>query len=146
MRRIITLTTDFGDGSSYAAQMKGVILSMNPDVQLVDVTHAVPPQNVRQGAMILSEMHATFPLDTIHVAVVDPGVGTDRKIIYARVAGQHFVAPDNGLLSLVTKKNEVERDWSVFMPTWTDFVIRLFIYRVETGFRSSGWVCTLGGP
>ena len=104
MRRIITLTTDFGEGSSYAAQMKGVILSMNPDVCVVDVTHSVPPQNIRQGATILAEMYETFPPDTIHVAVVDPGVGTDRKIVYVRVEDQHFVAPDNGLLSLVTKK------------------------------------------
>lgn len=107
-RPIITLTTDFGNGSSYVAQMKGAVLSINPDANLVDISHGVPPQNVRQGALVLADTHAAFPAETIHVAVVDPGVGTDRKIIYLRTAGQHFVAPDNGLLSLVEKHQEPE--------------------------------------
>jgi hypothetical protein len=99
MSRIITLTTDFGVGSPYVAQMKGVILSIHPEVTIVDVTHAIPPQNVRQGAITLAEAAKWFPPETIHVAVVDPGVGTARKIIYARIGPQHFIAPDNGLLS-----------------------------------------------
>jgi S-adenosylmethionine hydrolase len=99
MSRIITLTTDFGTGSPYVAAMKGVILSINPQVSLVDVTHAVGPQNVREGALVLAEAARWFPPDTIHVAVVDPGVGTPRKIVYAKMGEQHFVAPDNGLLS-----------------------------------------------
>jgi S-adenosyl-L-methionine hydrolase (adenosine-forming) len=96
---IITLTTDFGVGSAYVAAMKGVILSINPSVTLVDLTHAVEPQNIRQGALILAEACRWFPPETIHVAVVDPGVGTERAIVYAKIGNQQFVAPDNGLLS-----------------------------------------------
>ena len=96
---IITLTTDFGEGSRYVAAMKGVILSINPQVRLVDLSHSVPHQNVRQGAIVLAETAPYFPPDTIHVAVVDPGVGTARRIVYARLGTQQFIAPDNGLLS-----------------------------------------------
>ncbi len=98
MPRIITLTTDFGVGSPYVAALKGVILSINPDVTLVDITHAIEPQNVRQGALALAETTRWFPSRSIHVAVVDPGVGTSRKIVYARIGEHDFVAPDNGLL------------------------------------------------
>lgn len=100
-RSILTLTTDFGGGSPYVAQMKGVILSINPDASLVDITHDIAPQNVRQGALVLEEVTHRFPQGTIHVAVVDPGVGTERKIVCAQIAGHHYVAPDNGLLSRV---------------------------------------------
>ena len=99
MPRIITLTTDFGPGSPYVAQMKGVILSIDPEAALVDITHGIEPQNVRQGALVLADATKWFPPETIHVAVVDPGVGTQRKIIYARLGAAHYVAPDNGLLS-----------------------------------------------
>ncbi len=99
MARIITLTTDFGHGSPYVAAMKGVILSINADALLVDITHGIAPQNIRQAALVLADTAPWFPPETIHVAVVDPGVGTSRKIVYARMGGQQFVAPDNGLLS-----------------------------------------------
>ena len=96
---IITLTTDFGAGSRYVAAMKGVILSINPHAQIVDFSHAVPPQDIRAGAIVLAETARWFPPETIHVAVVDPGVGSNRRIVYARIGTQHFIAPDNGLLS-----------------------------------------------
>src|SRR5688572_6784186 len=100
---IITLTTDFGEGSRYVAAMKGVILSINPDAKLVDVSHSVPAQDVRAGAIILAESARWFPPETIHISVIDPGVGGARRIIYAQIGTQHFIAPDNGLLSrLVT--------------------------------------------
>jgi S-adenosylmethionine hydrolase len=100
---IITLTTDFGEGSRYVAAMKGVILSINPDAKLVDVSHSVPAQDVRAGAIILAESARWFPPETIHIGVIDPGVGGARRIIYAQIGTQHFIAPDNGLLSrLVT--------------------------------------------
>jgi S-adenosyl-L-methionine hydrolase (adenosine-forming) len=105
---IITLTTDFGLGSPYVAAMKGVILSINPAVTLVDITHGVRPQDVRQGAMVLDDVTRRFPAGTIHVAVVDPGVGTDRAIVAARIGGQEYVAPDNGLLSLVARRSPPE--------------------------------------
>ena len=95
---IITLTTDFGNGSPYVAAMKGVILSINPAATIVDVSHAVPAQDVTHGALVLEDTTPWFPADTIHVAVVDPGVGTSRAILYARIGTQQYVAPDNGLL------------------------------------------------
>ena len=97
--QIITLTTDFGPSSPYVAAMKGVILSINPAVTIVDLTHAVPPQDVRQGALVLDETARWFPDDTLHVAVVDPGVGTRRQIIYVKIGRQTFLGPDNGLFS-----------------------------------------------
>lgn len=96
---IITLTTDFGTGSHYVAALKGVILSINPAATLVDITHDIPPQDIREAALVLDEVAERFPEGTIHVAVVDPGVGTDRAIVYARIGRHHYVAPDNGLLS-----------------------------------------------
>lgn len=101
---IITLTTDFGDSSPYVAAMKGVILSVNPDVNIVDVTHCVPPQQVLHGALVLDGVTRLFPAGTIHIAVVDPGVGTSRAIVYAEIAGQRYVCPDNGLLGRLAER------------------------------------------
>ena len=101
---IITLTTDFGAGSPYVAIMKGVILSINPAVTLVDVTHTVPPQDVHKGAVVLDSVHRHFPEGTVHVVVVDPGVGTERAILGAKIEGHYFIAPDNGVLSKITHR------------------------------------------
>jgi len=106
---IITLTTDFGSGGHYVAAMKGVIYSINPTATVVDITHHVPPQNVRLGAIVLAEASRWFPEGTIHVAVVDPGVGTDRAIVYAEAGRQHFIAPDNGLLTRVLARSAPAR-------------------------------------
>jgi S-adenosylmethionine hydrolase len=108
---IITLTTDFGVGSRYVGAMKGVILSINPRVQIVDVSHAVPARDLRAGAIVLAETACWFPPGTIHVAVVDPGVGSKRRIVYAEIGMQRFVAPDNGLLSRLAL---VERPSKIF--------------------------------
>jgi S-adenosylmethionine hydrolase len=96
---IITLTTDFGVGSRYVAAMKGVILSINPHATIVDLSHGVPPRNIRAGAIVLAETVCWFPPGTIHVAVIDPGVGSKRRVVYAQIGTQQFVAPDNGVLS-----------------------------------------------
>src|SRR5688572_23993780 len=101
---IITLTTDFGRDDTYVAQMKGVILSINPAATIVDVTHEIPPQDILRGAIALGEMWQTFPVGTIHVAVVDPGVGTSRELLGAKCDDRLFVLPNNGLLSQVLKK------------------------------------------
>ena len=101
---VITLTTDFGAGSPYVAAMKGVILSINPRATVVDITHGVRPQDIRQAALVVDDVAGRFPPESIHVAVVDPGVGTDRAIVYAHVGRRHFVAPDNGLLSRVAER------------------------------------------
>src|SRR6516225_7116207 len=99
MPSIITLTSDFGFGSAYVAEMKGVILAINPAAPILDIAHNVAPQNVRQAAIILAEATTWFPAGTIHVAVIDPGVGTERRITYAEIGDQRYLAPDNGVLS-----------------------------------------------
>jgi hypothetical protein len=96
---LITLLTDFGAESRYVAAMKGVILSINPQARVIDLSHSIPHQDIRQGAIVLAETAPFFPPGTIHVAVVDPGVGTERKIIFAQIGTQQFIAPDNGFLS-----------------------------------------------
>lgn len=106
---IITLTTDFGPESIYAAAMKGVILSINPQATIIDITHSIPRHNIAAGAMALDDVAERFPPQTIHVAVVDPGVGTDRALIYAEIGGQRFLAPDNGLLTRIAARRPVQR-------------------------------------
>ena len=104
MPTLITFTTDFGEGSPYVAQMKAAALAIQPAAVFIDITHAVPPQDVRHGAVVLDDVAWRFPPGTIHVCVVDPGVGTVRKIVYACLADQHLVAPDNGVLSLLARR------------------------------------------
>jgi S-adenosylmethionine hydrolase len=98
---IITLLTDFGLDDTYVASVKGVILGINPQATIVDICHTVPPQDVREGAYQLGCAYRDFPLGTVHLAVVDPGVGSDRKAIALRADGYTFVGPDNGLFSYV---------------------------------------------
>ena len=105
-RPLITLTTDFGEGSPYVAAMKGVILSINPRARLVDLTHSVPAQDIRQGAIVLDEVTPLYPPATLHVAVVDPGVGSARAIVYAEIGGQRYICPDNGLLSRLAARQK----------------------------------------
>ncbi len=107
--------------------MKGVILSINPQVQVVDISHAVAPRDIRGGALVLAESCRWFPPGTIHVAVVDPGVGSKRRIIYARMGGQHFIAPDNGLLSRLASTDRPSKIISVENPAhWMPEVSRTF--------------------
>jgi S-adenosylmethionine hydrolase len=93
---IITLTTDFGDGSSYVAAMKGVVLSINPAARIVDLSHRIPPQDTRYAAYFLPTVIPYFPPASLHVVVVDPGVGTERALLYVEVEGQRLLVPDNG--------------------------------------------------
>jgi S-adenosylmethionine hydrolase len=103
---LITLTTDFGEGSPYVAAMKGVILSIIPQAHLVDVTHTIPPQDIRHGAIVLDEVTPLFPLGTLHIAVVDPGVGTSRRLVYVEIAQQRYIGPDNGVFSRLAARHE----------------------------------------
>ncbi|HMJ61090.1 MAG TPA: SAM-dependent chlorinase/fluorinase [Bryobacteraceae bacterium] len=104
-RPIITLTTDFGLRDHYAATMKGVILSRCPEAQLVDITHDIPPFSLYDAAYAIDQAAPFFPPGAIHVVVVDPGVGTDRKPLLVECKGQFFVAPDNGVLSLALTRH-----------------------------------------
>jgi S-adenosylmethionine hydrolase len=96
---VITLTTDFGTRDPYVAEMKGVILSITRDVHVVDITHEVAPHDVLEGALALEAAAPRFPAATIHVAVVDPGVGTARRALAVAARDQMFVGPDNGLFT-----------------------------------------------
>jgi S-adenosylmethionine hydrolase len=93
---IITLTTDFGDASPYVAAMKGVILGINPAARVVDLSHAIPPQDICHAAFFLASAIPYFPPDVCHVVVVDPGVGTDRAVLYVELETHRLLAPDNG--------------------------------------------------
>ena len=93
---IVTLTTDFGARSPYVATMKGALLSVNPAVQLVDLSHDVPPQGLRACSIFLRSSIPFFPAGTLHVVVVDPGVGTDRALLYVEAGPQRLLVPDNG--------------------------------------------------
>ena len=98
---IITLTTDYGTSDHLVGVLKGVILKINPDVHIVDITHGVTPFDVLDGALAISSAYAYFPPRTIHVVVVDPGVGTERRPLLVSGQNQYFIAPDNGVLSAV---------------------------------------------
>lgn len=99
-RPIVTFTTDFGFADGYVGAMKGVVLALAPEATLVDVTHGVIPQDVAMGAMALAQAAPLYPPGTIHIAVVDPEVGTSRADVVVEAGGQIFVGPDNGLLSV----------------------------------------------
>lgn len=105
---ILTLTTDFGGDGPYVASLKGVVLGLAPGTTLVDVTHRISPQNILEGAFVLCGIVDAFPAGTVHLAVVDPGVGTDRRLVAALIAGQWFVGPDNGLLGGVARGRRPE--------------------------------------
>jgi S-adenosylmethionine hydrolase len=100
-RCLVTLTTDFGIGDGTVGMMKGVILGINPDASIVDLTHNLPPQAIHPAAYVLRRAYQYFPPGTIHVVVVDPGVGTDRRPIALQAPHVSFVAPDNGALTYV---------------------------------------------
>src|SRR5438067_1397055 len=113
-KSLITLITDFGEQDYFVGAMKGVILSINPEAKIVDISHLTPPQDVEAAAFNLLNCYKDFPAGTIHVAVVDPGVGSDRRAIAIECAGQFFVGPDNGLFSWICER---EKDWTAFHLT-----------------------------
>jgi S-adenosylmethionine hydrolase len=119
---LITLTTDFGDTSPYVAVMKGVILSTNPAARILDLSHRIRPQDLRHACYFLATAVPHFPSGTIHVCVVDPGVGSERAALYAEAGGQRLVGPDNGIFtgvfrwasgSAVARKLTDRRFWRV---------------------------------
>jgi S-adenosylmethionine hydrolase len=112
----IALLTDFATRDGYAGAMKGVLASLCPDARIVDITHDVPPGDVRGGAFALLTAAPTFPTGTVHLAVVDPGVGTERRGLLIEAGGSFFVGPDNGLLSLAA--GAPRRVWSLDREQW----------------------------
>lgn len=108
---MITLTTDFGAADGYVGAMKGVMLSIAPSATLVDISHDIAPGNIQQAAFVLYTAAPYFPPGTIHVVVVDPGVGSARRAIAARTRSATFVAPDNGVLSLCLAEEDMQVDY-----------------------------------
>jgi len=104
---IITLLTDFGNRDEYVGLMKGVILSINPTVTIVDITHQIDPQDIVQAAYAIDATYRYFPSGTVHLIVVDPGVGTGRSLLAFEMQKQYFVAPDNGVLTLLFNEDDV---------------------------------------
>jgi S-adenosylmethionine hydrolase len=118
---VITLLSDFGLSDHFVASMKGVLLSLNPDLRLVDISHLIPPQDIYSGAFTLGQAYYNFPANTIHLAVVDPGVGTDRKGLVVSAGGHIFVAPDNGILAYVM---EAHPDFTAYEITADHYYIK----------------------
>jgi len=113
---MITLTTDFGIKDPYVAEMKGVIYSINPDAKVVDVSHDVDKFNVRMGAFMLATAAPYFPDGTVHLAVVDPGVGTARRAVVVQTKRGFFVGPDNGVLMLAAQAQAIEHIYELENP------------------------------
>jgi S-adenosylmethionine hydrolase len=108
-KAIITLLTDFGTKDHYVASMKGAILTINPQCTLVDITHHVSPHNITEGAFILASAYSSFPKGTIHLSVIDPGVGSPRAPILLVATNYFFIGPDNGLFTFALRKEKVRK-------------------------------------
>lgn len=106
---VITLMTDFGTNDHFVGVMKGVILNINPQVQIVDITHTIPPQDVHGAAFLINSTYRYFPAGAIHVVVVDPGVGSRRRAIVCQTDTAYFVCPDNGVLSYILGNDTAHR-------------------------------------
>ena len=106
--RIVTLITDYGTRDHYAGALKGVMLGIAPQISIMDVTHDIEPHNVLHGAFVLRQVWSWYPPGTIHLAVVDPGVGSERRIIVGKYGGRYVVAPNNGLVTLVHRELSVQ--------------------------------------
>jgi len=105
---IITLLTDFGTEDEYAGVMKGVILSINPSATVIDISHRIDPQDLLHGAYVIEASYGYFPRGTVHLIIVDPGVGSNRRILAIEKTGHIFIAPDNGILTLLLKGGPVD--------------------------------------
>jgi S-adenosylmethionine hydrolase len=125
---IITLLTDFGTKDHYVASMKGVILSINPRCILIDISHQVSPQDIQEGAFLLAHSYSYFPKGTIHLSVVDPGVGGMRKPILLVTQNHFFIGPDNGLFTLVAQREKVKKVIILSQPKY-------FLHKISPTFH-----------
>jgi len=116
--RVIALLTDFGDEEFFVASLKAVILNVNPEVRIVDISHRTPPFDIDAGGFVLFAAYKYFPENTIFVAIVDPGVGTERRILLVNTEKYFFIAPDNGVLSLALSKEKVHQVRQITNPAF----------------------------
>ncbi|MGH9698446.1 MAG: SAM hydrolase/SAM-dependent halogenase family protein [Candidatus Acidiferrales bacterium] len=144
MRPIITLTTDYGTNDHFVGAMKGVILNIHPEATIVDITHSVIPHDILDGALAIGQVYKYFPPRTIHVVVVDPGVGTPRRPILVAGDTHYFVAPDNGVLSVIYDQSDAIHAWHItsehyfLSPVSTTFHGR-DIFAPVAGWLSKSW-------
>jgi len=120
VRPVITLLTDFGHRDGFVGIMKGVILNIAPETHIVDISHEIPPHHVPSAAFVLGQAYSYFPAGTLHVVVVDPEVGSSRKILYVEAGGYRFLVPDNNVLQFVLSRTPAQRVISV---TNTEFFL-----------------------
>jgi S-adenosyl-L-methionine hydrolase (adenosine-forming) len=145
-REIVTLTTDFGIGGPYVAALKGVLLEQAPDAQIVDVCHTISPQNILEGGFVLASIIDAFPAGTVHLAVVDPGVGTERRLIAVAVAGQWFVLPDNGLITGVVRGRQPAGIWEITNPKLRRSVVSATFHGRDILAPAAAHLVTGGDP
>jgi len=149
--RVITLTTDFGATDWFVGTMKGVILDINTQVQIVDVTHEISPGDTRGGAFALAASYNFFPRRTIHVVVVDPGVGSQRGAIAVQTANYFFVGPDNGVLSFALSREKIKavrqitNEHLILQPVSNTFHGR-DLFAPVAAHLSKGWPIQKAGP
>jgi S-adenosyl-L-methionine hydrolase (adenosine-forming) len=122
----VALLTDFGLKDQYVASMKAVMVSINPDIEIIDITHEVQPFRTRQAAYILWSVYNYFPADTIFVNVVDPGVGSKRRIIVVKTKKYTFIAPDNGILDFVLYQEKVTSAIEVTQASLKEYVLVMY--------------------
>ena len=125
---MITLTSDFGLKDPYVAEMKGVILTINPKAAIIDITHDIEKFNIRMAAFILAWATPYFPEGTVHLAIVDPGVGTQRRAIIIKTRKSFFVGPDNGILILAAQSQGIEQAYQLTNP-------KLMLHRISSTFH-----------
>jgi hypothetical protein len=148
---IVTLLTDFGTADYFVGAMKGAVLSVNPAAQVVDLTHEVPAHDVEAGAFTLAAAFETFPAGTVHVAVVDPGVGSERRAVVVEGDGHLFVGPDNGLFGMVYERLGQFRvyhvtDHSLFRPHLSTTFHGRDVFAPVAGALSKGLAPSALGP
>lgn len=117
-RPLITLLTDFGERDCFVASMKGVILSINPSVPIIDLSHQITSHQIQEAGYFLKSCYRYFPKGTIHVAVVDPGVGTERRALLVSASGSFFVGPDNGLFTEILEQEVGAKVWQITNPEY----------------------------
>lgn len=142
----ITLTTDFGDSDHFVGAMKGVIASIFPEARVVDITHRVTPFDVLDGALTVANGYRYWPAGTIHVVVVDPGVGTARRPLLVSAGGQYFIAPDNGVLSLVFDRETDVRAWCITNEKYFVQPVSRTFHGRDIFAPSAAWLARDGQP
>lgn len=137
---LITLTTDYGTGDHLVGVMKGVIAGIHPEAHVYDITHNVAPFDVLDGALTIAQAYRYWPPETIHVVVVDPGVGTPRRPLLLSAGTQYFIAPDNGVLSLVLEREPQHRAWHITAERYFLQPVSLTFHGRDLFAPSAAWL------